>query len=324
MRKERLWLIGKIVVSVSLITCFFQKIDIGQLVNYFTSCHLIWLCVAIIIFFLGLTVTTYKWQILLNTLKVEVAFKKLLSLNLIGMFYSFFVPGGQISGEVIKGIKLTNVCRRSSEVLISIAMDKLTGILALVILALVGIFTQFSLIKDYKLLMMILAILLIITFFALLILNKQLASLAERTTHLIFERERLRFFKKYISPVWNSLKAYKEDISVLGKSLAYSFVFQMVGIAISYVVALSLKIQIPFNVFIWIVPIVSIVQSLPISISGIGVREGAFIFFLAQYEVPTSQALALSLIIFGIMIIGSLVGGLIELRDFWVGWKKFN
>ncbi|MEW6096080.1 MAG: lysylphosphatidylglycerol synthase transmembrane domain-containing protein [bacterium] len=322
MRKERLWLIGKIAVSTSLITYFFQKIDIAQMFNYFITCHFSWLLGAIIISFLAFVVWTYKWQILLKTLKVEIEFKKLFSLNLISIFYSLFVPGGQISGEVIKGVKLINLCKRSSEVLVSIAMDKLTGLLALVILALCGIFVQHSIIKDYKLLIGILAILAGITFFALITLNRQSVFLAEKTGRFIFEIEKLRFLKKYILPLWNLFKAYRKDTASMGKVVGYSFIYQLLGIIICYFAALSVKIQISFIVFMWVASIVFLIQALPISISGIGVREGAFIFLLAQHQVPTSQALALSLIIFGITIIIGLVGGIIEIKEYYIHWKE--
>jgi len=322
MTKQGLWIVGKAGLSLSLITFFFLKVDIVQMVNYLTSCHFIWLWWAIIISFLAIAVTTYKWQILLKTLRVEIEFKKLFSLNFIGVFYSLFVPGGQISGEVIKGIKLISLCKRSNEVLISIAVDKLTGILALVILALIGIFVQHSIIKDYKLLTGILAILVGITLFALVTLNRQSVFLAEKTGRLIFEREKLRFFKKYILHLWNSFKTYRENMGGLGEVIGYSFVYQLLVCIICYFIALSLKIQISFIVFIWITSIAFIIQALPISISGIGVREGTFIFLLAPYQVPTSQALALSLIIFGIMIITGLVGGIIEIKNYWINWKE--
>lgn len=322
MTKERVWLIGKIVVSASLIIYFFKKIDIAQVNHCFVTCHISWLLWAIILSFLANAVSTYKWQILLNTVDVKIGFKKLFSLNLVSLFYNLFLPAGPLSGEIIKGIKLTNLCKRGREVLISIAMDRLTGMLALIILALGGIYIQYRLTKDYKLLIWILSILVIITLFILFILNKQFASLSEKIGLFIFERKGLRFFKNYISSLWNLLKIYRKNTPVIWKVISYSFIFHLLAIIIYYFVALSIAIQIPFSTFIWITSIVFIIQTLPISISGIGVREGTFIFLLAQYQVPAFQSLALSLIIFGIMILQGLVGGVIEIKNWWVDYRR--
>jgi hypothetical protein len=47
---------------------------------------------------------------------------------------------------------------------------------------------------------------------------------------------------------------------------------------------------------------------LPISISGLGVREGAFVLFLTPLGVPTEQAVALGLVLYALNLVMSLVG----------------
>ena len=59
--------------------------------------------------------------------------------------------------------------------------------------------------------------------------------------------------------------------------------------------------------------VVSLLQSLPISIAGIGVREGAYLYLLQLQGVPGASALALSLTVFGIHMLIALAGGLLQL-----------
>ena len=55
-------------------------------------------------------------------------------------------------------------------------------------------------------------------------------------------------------------------------------------------------------------PAVGIAQVLPISIGGLGVREAAFVVFLHPLGVPSGQAVALGLAVYGMNLTASLLG----------------
>jgi len=54
-----------------------------------------------------------------------------------------------------------------------------------------------------------------------------------------------------------------------------------------------------------------IVRMAPISLNGIGVSEGSFVFLIGLFNVPADQALALALAILGVMTSTALLGGLL-------------
>jgi glycosyltransferase 2 family protein len=56
------------------------------------------------------------------------------------------------------------------------------------------------------------------------------------------------------------------------------------------------------------VPMVLIVQVLPISIGGLGLREGALVFFLSPYGVSDGEAVLLGLVLYLLNLIASLAG----------------
>ena len=63
-----------------------------------------------------------------------------------------------------------------------------------------------------------------------------------------------------------------------------------------------------WNLLLAFVPAVLIAQVLPISISGLGVREGLFVLFLQPLDVPQSQAIALGLLLYVLNLVVSLLG----------------
>lgn len=62
-------------------------------------------------------------------------------------------------------------------------------------------------------------------------------------------------------------------------------------------------------VMLAVVPLVTLLTLLPVSLNGLGLREGGFVFFLGQLGIPQAQALALSLLVFGLTLLFSLAGG---------------
>jgi uncharacterized membrane protein YbhN (UPF0104 family) len=60
-----------------------------------------------------------------------------------------------------------------------------------------------------------------------------------------------------------------------------------------------------------VIPIISALQMLPVSISGFGVREGAYVFFFSAYGVSSTEAIAASLAFWILVALVSLSGGAI-------------
>jgi glycosyltransferase 2 family protein len=99
--------------------------------------------------------------------------------------------------------------------------------------------------------------------------------------------------------------------------LGISVISQILGVVVYYILALSMDIQISFSAIGWIRCAVLLVVMIPISISGLGLREVSLLFLLRPFGVQDDKALALSLAIFGVttVLIGA-IGGLLEVRKF--------
>jgi hypothetical protein len=89
-----------------------------------------------------------------------------------------------------------------------------------------------------------------------------------------------------------------------------SAAFHVFQIALQYVLARSLHISIPAGYFFLFFPIVTVLATLPMSFSGIGIREGGYVFFLGLIGIQEEQALAMGLLWTGIVLSSGLVGGL--------------
>jgi len=89
-----------------------------------------------------------------------------------------------------------------------------------------------------------------------------------------------------------------------------------------YLISVSLNMKIAFYIFIFIIPFVSIVSSIPISIGGIGIRENALVFVLAVFGAVQSGAMLFSLILLAIILIIGFTGGIVYLVKNLTGRSK--
>lgn len=90
---------------------------------------------------------------------------------------------------------------------------------------------------------------------------------------------------------------------------------QMLGAFMFFLTARALGHSLPVLVWVWIVPLVHLIQWVPASVSGLGLREGVLVLLLPRYGVPPADALAFSILIFGYTVLLGLSGGILELKE---------
>lgn len=98
--------------------------------------------------------------------------------------------------------------------------------------------------------------------------------------------------------------------------VALAIVRHILGIVSFGLVAHALGAQISYQTIAWVRVVLHAVMMLPITLSGIGVREGSLVILLQEYAVPASQAVALAFLMFVISLCANSLGGLLELRSF--------
>ena len=98
---------------------------------------------------------------------------------------------------------------------------------------------------------------------------------------------------------------------VMFRIVMLSLFTQIIGIIIFYTAGLSLNISVPIIYYFLYIPVIQVIVLLPISIAGIGVREGAFVYFFTQLGVSRTQAFSLSLVVFSLSLCLAFIGGII-------------
>lgn len=247
---------------------------------------------------------TRKWQMLLAGRGVRVGLGRLFRLNLVSALYGTILPG-QVAGEAVKLFRLAREPRDRGILVSSVVVDRITGLIGLIVVGLVG-----AMASDSEPLA------------ATLVLATGLAVCIGVGTWLLRPRLdwTMRSGSGFVARMRSAggrllvaLGEFREVPATLGGAIAMSVAFQAMVTVNIVIFAEALSMDVSIVDLAWIVSIVSVVQLLPITVASIGTRDAAFIVLLGVVDVPKADAVALSVLMLAGNLAVALGGGLSEL-----------
>ena len=293
-------LIIRIVISILLLIFFVYKVDIAKTFEFIldTNYYLILLCV--VIYLIGQSISAYKWSIISNAIGFNKRFIEYIQYYYIGMFFNLFLPS-TIGGDVGKAYYLSkgDTAGRKAPAIYTVLAERFSGLTVLVWLGTIAMMTSIgqSIPFTVKLLFIGLSLSIIIG-----------APLMPFFMKIVFSEKNWlnRSMMNDILVFW--------DRKIVFQCLGWSLIFHSLIIGIHMIISLAMNLEVNILYYCAIYPIVAIIGFIPVAFNGIGVREGAYIYFLGLVNLPESAGLAFGLIWFAIVVIASLIGGIVYVK----------
>ena len=329
--KQRLFLLLRLAIGLSLLGYIFSKISrnggLAQLPSYYAQADLWALLAAVAVMAALFAAGAFRWGLLLRAQGVRLSSTSVFMYYMIGMFFNSFLPS-TVGGDVVKVYYLSRFTGKGPAALASVAVDRLMGMGGMCVVALVSLlFGAGELASALKPKETALVWLIVVGVSAGLILFF-LVVFNERLLRALTTRVPWEAFRRKITDVHDALCVYRGQSSVLLKTLLISSVIWVIIVFDSWLISLVFRNTIPpipLRYFFLFIPAISVIMSLPISFSGLGTREAAFVLFFGSLaclkpagEIPSvaqsvadRHALMLSLNFYFVSLAASLVGGVI-------------
>jgi glycosyltransferase 2 family protein len=305
--RSKLVNLAKVLVTLVLLTIIALTVDLHQVWNAVSKASWLHLLLAFGLYQAGIVVRTYRWQILLRAQEVSVPFIKLLDLYYVGTSFNNFLPTG-FGGDVVKMFELTRYGANSELAVSTVLADRIIGLVILFVMALLALPFSIHLVPTS----FIIALLAIISGLALLLilfLNQRLVRYLR--DHFAVIRRLLA--RPKVAAFYNSFTRY--NLQSLWKSMLASLLFNVLLISVYMLLGISVSVNISIIYYLIFIPIISSLLILPISVSGLGVREGGFVLLFGQAGVINPQALAISLLFYALNLVTGAVGGILYLTQ---------
>lgn len=304
-RQALLWAL-KIGVSIGLLYILFTRIDASQTWEHMRNASLPWLATALGLYLVVLFISTVRWQILLSTQHVHVPFGRLVNSYLAATFANNFLPSN-IGGDVIRVADTARAAQSKTLATAVVLADRGVGLVGLGFVAACGstlAARQSARIGPIgpALLWGGLAAAVGVSIFALLWPDRVLA-LAKPLR--VFHAE---WVERRILMITSALARFRKAPGSLALCLAISIAVQALLVGFYASIAAALQLRIAMGHLGMLVPISFLVQMLPLSMNGHGVREWTFKEYLTRIGIGQESAVALSLIGATLVMLFSMSG----------------
>ncbi len=295
-------------MSVALIAWVWPS-NLESVVAALRQASLGWLAAALALHAVGVWLSAVRWRMLLVAGGAQISIARLSASYLVGFFFNTWLPSG-FGGDAVRAWDTRHVAEGTSRSVAVIAIERGTGILALLLLGgVVGVAAGW-----YHTMPGLVAALWAVTLtgfagiVALAELGPRLAARVEAALPGLWRWRRVAGIARKLLATSAALSG---DRPLVLRVLALGIALQL-NVVLHYAwIGKALGVPVASSYFFLVVPVLVVVLTLPISINGIGAREVVFVRLLGAVGVSQPQALAVSLAAFALSLVFSLVGGLV-------------
>ena len=297
-------MIVRLAVTVAILAYLATRIDMREAAQATAAISTPHLVLVLMMVAVDRAVMILRWVLLLRASGNPISTSGAARLFLVSSFVGSFLPAG-LGADAARAYGLARENTSGSEALASVAVDRLLGILSLVLMALAGLVAWPTNEAPWTL--------------PLIVTTGAAACLAafwadDWMRRIIPARLHEGFLSRRVLRLTDAVGRYRGRRGVLLHVLVWSIVVQVLRITQAYILGLGLGMSVPFTYFLLFMPLALLLLLLPISISGFGLPQGGIVWMLQPMGVAETQAFALSTLIVLTGLAGNLPGLFLWLR----------
>jgi len=286
-------------------------VNLNEIKPIITQLDFSLLTIAIATHIIAFILMSIRWWLILVSSGKQVLYKKASAAYYLGLFCNNFLPTS-MGGDVIRIVKLRSDGLDTNQLIFSTLCDRIIGLLSIIVMGIIGLNFSTSIYESIGYRSIVLTNIVSAMLFVL-----ALAALNARVRDIIikFILNRLRLWNKlnnFLIFVHQNVETLKKS-RILAKTILLSLVSQILIVLTYYYIAQSIHIDLELFEFVLIVPVVAVFTSLPISVGGLGIREGTMVVLLSAIGISTTNAVSISLLYLTILIMITLPGGIFML-----------
>lgn len=285
----------------------YPMVDIG-IVRLVEHANLVYLLGALFVLPVSYLIVSRRWNMLLSALDVRLSQMSTFVLNAVGMFYNSFMPGST-GGDLLKAYYASKYTTHKVRAVLSVIVDRLLGVLALIILGGVACATQWS-VPDCQRVGRVCAAIIACTVVGLVVFYHPAWRRATGLEWLIKNMP----MQRQIHHAVEAMELYGKRPGTSLLALLMTFPVHMTTIISGTLAGMAFGIHMPPLYYWTVVPVITLVGAIPISPQGAGVMEAFSILLTKSHGVTVSQAIALAMAVRFAQMFWNLVAGIFVLR----------
>ena len=305
--RKRLFFLLKLLFSTGVLTLLLVfRTSPADIVHTLKGIDPVWLMVSFSLHALGLLISAVRWQILIKAQNDSAPLGFLIKSYMVGTFFNNFLPS-RIGGDIVRiwdGSKSSRSLVKSSAVIL---VERLTGIGILLLFALGASLFRLDMARRIP----VIWISLLIGTLGLVTIFSFFSPLTGRLLKLIPEKGLFKSLKRKIFSFRETTLSFRSRKQALLKASAWALLLQVNVILHFFLIGKALHLHIHFLDYFIFIPIVLLIQLIPITINGLGLREGSYIEIFRFYGISPEAAFSFALVDVAFMLLIGIAGGII-------------
>ena len=314
--RRRFWWTLRIVVSVALIALLLSRLDVRSMAGFLVRAD--WWLVALTLVTVAMdrSLMAGRWIYLLEGLGFHPPRVRVVKIFFLSTFFGSFLPTG-IGGEAVRAVSFSRLSSKGVESVASVAMDRIMGMLSMLLIGLVALVVFYRIYPHPALLATVLALsVLALAGLALLLspsFHRWILSHIRPASEDGGEDEKAGWpgWRSSVRRAVGAMERYRRQPGLLGLVLAMSVGVQILRILQAYLLSEAMALDTALVYFFCFVPLILLITMLPISVSGLGTTNLAYVALFGSVGMDPDGAFVLSILILALGVIGNLPGGFI-------------
>lgn len=296
----------KVVVSTVLMVILVRRMSLSELVAVIRGIDVRIAAAATACFFVSNVIGAYQWHELLRSSGIRLGFARTFRFYFVGLFFNNFLPAN-IGGDAVKVYDVTREGSSPYQVIAVTLLDRLLGIFSLCVLATLS---ALLLIGErgpnpygYYVIIFVACMVPALGFYFFRPLGNLLRRVVLRIRPLSLDSR--------ITSVLDHLSPFKGRRTLVLRLSAVSLVIQALRVSTHVLVGVALGMRIDAVIlgqFFVFVPLLSLAMIPPITINGLGIREGLGIVLFAGAGLTQADAFTLEFLTYVVSVLVSLLG----------------
>lgn len=237
----------------------------------------------------------YRWWILLRLVGIPYTRRRSSIVWSIGFFAASITPGKV--GDAVRALYVSRETGRGlGESFLTVFMDRLMDLVVVLVFGVATILVFSYRYTDLPSIWVIVAASVAALGLVYLVLNRSLMrALAGPFFRALTPKKYRPQLSTQVHEFYDALALYARQWKSTAFAIFLTLVFWAGIVLLAYTATRVLAIDVSFGYVALMMPMVTLVEIVPISISGIGTREAAVIFFFAAVGIGSAQAVAFSI-----------------------------
>lgn len=299
-----LLLVVKLVLSVGLLAYLLQSVDLSDVLRHFIEGRHTLFAVAALVYIVVVLLSTVRWKVLLDAVEKGHTFGELLNSYMVASFFGNFLPSN-VGGDVVRVRDTAKHVGSHTAALTVAFVDRVVGFVALYFIAAPAFLLGGSLVRGLAGARVILLGLTVL--FIVLGAIFMRSGLVTRVVERVGVR-RFPWIHTKFESVQSTVNVFRANKAALFEAFLLSLLLQFLGVVYFYLVASALRIPLDLGTAMLMVPLCSLIQAIPISFNGWGIRESVYVLYFHQVGLPRTSALAFSIVAAGLVVLLSISG----------------